>query len=55
MVGLARGDQAKISAKIPEPTMDELRILAARNRRSIAAEVRIAIHNMLIESGYIDA
>lgn len=55
MVGFAISDQVKISAKVPEIDLEELRELAIRNGRSVAAELRIAIHDLLLAQGYIDA
>lgn len=40
----------KLETRLPEETVDQLKSLAAANRRSVAAEIRVAVETRLNEA-----
>ena len=46
-----RHRQRTVSFRLPEQVMDELRILARRNRRTLSGEAQLAFENHLSANG----
>jgi hypothetical protein len=46
-----RHQQKTVSFRLPEPLVEQLRVLAKRNRRTLSGEAQMAFENHLSRSG----